>query len=158
MTWLAPDDSTVTFNDVLPVISVVKTANPTHVAETGGDVVFTFAVSNDGTESVTLTSLTDDKYGDITQVQGQVSGTTCVPDNNAATCEIEHDDVGLLPPDERERLVVARGLSDHGEPGVTLEQEAERGQHESLGADGDDSDRLGSDRPRNGARSLSPRP
>jgi hypothetical protein len=32
--------------------------------------------------------LTDDQYGDITQVQGAVTATTCVPDGDTATCEV----------------------------------------------------------------------
>jgi len=44
------DDETVTFDDVAPLIRVTKTANPTHVPETGGDVTFTFLVENIGPE------------------------------------------------------------------------------------------------------------
>jgi hypothetical protein len=59
------DDETVTFNDVAPVIRITKTANPTHVSETGGDVTFTFLVENIGAEDVTLTTLSDTKLGDL---------------------------------------------------------------------------------------------
>ena len=40
------DDATVDFTDVLPTIEVTKTANPTAVPETGGNVLFTFVVKN----------------------------------------------------------------------------------------------------------------
>ena len=40
----ASDDETVTFTDVLPDIAITKTANPTSVPETGGDVEFTFSL------------------------------------------------------------------------------------------------------------------
>ena len=44
----------------LPTIEVTKTADPTAVPETGGDVTFTFVVKNTSTEEpVTITSLDD---------------------------------------------------------------------------------------------------
>ena len=48
------------FTDVLPDISVTKTADVASVPETGGDVTYTFVVTNNGAEKVTLTSLVDD--------------------------------------------------------------------------------------------------
>ena len=59
------DDETVTFADVAPMIRITKTASPTSVPETGGDVTFTFLVENIGQEDVTLTSLTDTVFGDL---------------------------------------------------------------------------------------------
>ena len=61
----ATDDATVTFTDVAPIIDVTKTANPTHVLETGGSVTFTFRITNTGPEDVTVTSILDDKFGDL---------------------------------------------------------------------------------------------
>ena len=37
---------------------------------------------------LTLTSLVDAPFGDITQVQGAVTATTCVPDQDPATCQV----------------------------------------------------------------------
>jgi hypothetical protein len=76
------DDATVTFTDVLPDISVTKTANPTTVPETGGDVTFTVTVANNSLEPVSLTSLVDDVFGDL---NGQ--GDCSVPQALAATGE-----------------------------------------------------------------------
>ena len=59
------DDATVTFSDVPPAISVVKTAAPTSVPETGGDVLFTITVENIGTEAVDLTGAVDSVFGPI---------------------------------------------------------------------------------------------
>ena len=59
------DDATVTFTDVAPVVRITKTANPTSVLYTGGDVTFTFLVENIGTVSMTLTTLTDTVFGDL---------------------------------------------------------------------------------------------
>lgn len=61
----ATDDATVAFNDVLPNITVTKTANPTSVSELGGAVEFAVAVTNVNAEPVTLTSLTDNVFGDL---------------------------------------------------------------------------------------------
>ena len=40
-----------------PTSAVTKTADVASVPETGGDVTYTFVVTNNGAESVTLTSL-----------------------------------------------------------------------------------------------------
>jgi hypothetical protein len=73
------DDATVTIVDVLPTANLTKTADPTSVSEPGGDVEFTVTVTNTSTvEALTLSALMDDIYGDITQVQGDISSTTCV--------------------------------------------------------------------------------
>ncbi len=73
------DDATVTFTDVLPVIAVTKTANPTSLVEPGGNVVFSVSLKNDSNmeDPVTITSLNDDVHGNITLVQGDISATTC---------------------------------------------------------------------------------
>ncbi len=49
----------------VPAISVDKTANPTSVPETGGNVTFTYVVNNTGNVPLTITSLTDDKFGTL---------------------------------------------------------------------------------------------
>jgi Domain of unknown function DUF11 len=50
-----------------PTISVTKTADPTSLAEPGGDVNYTVHVTNNGTSAtVTLTSLTEDDTNDKT--------------------------------------------------------------------------------------------
>ncbi|NTW89289.1 MAG: VWA domain-containing protein [Candidatus Moranbacteria bacterium] len=59
------DDATVTFTDVKPTIEVAKSANPTTLPEPGGDATFSVTVRNTSFESVTLTSLSDDIYGDL---------------------------------------------------------------------------------------------
>ena len=60
------DDATVDFTNVLPTIEVTKTANPTVVPETGGDVLFTFKVKNTSSEeSVTITGLSDSVFGTL---------------------------------------------------------------------------------------------
>ena len=63
------DDATVQIHDVLPEMSVTKTASPTAVNEPGANVTFSVQVKNESTassDSLSLTSLTDDVFGDIT--------------------------------------------------------------------------------------------
>lgn len=70
-------DVTCTFDnaDVVPTISVAKTPTPSAVTEPSADVSFGVTVTNNSTlESVTLTDLDDDVFGDITDVET----TTCV--------------------------------------------------------------------------------
>jgi hypothetical protein len=65
------DSATVTFKDVAPAASLSKTA--TKVVAT-----FEVVVTNDSTaEALTLEQLVDDKFGDVTQVQGAIRSTSC---------------------------------------------------------------------------------
>jgi hypothetical protein len=68
--------------------TVTKTALTTSVLETGGSASYSVTVKNNNQVPVTLTSLTDNQYGDITTVHDAVTATTCVPDGNTATCEV----------------------------------------------------------------------
>lgn len=66
--------ASVSINDVIPTATLEKTA-------TGGVCAverFNVKVTNtDTVEDLTLTALNDDKFGDITSIQGDVYGTTC---------------------------------------------------------------------------------
>jgi hypothetical protein len=59
------EDSDTAFVSAPPAIRITKTADPTHVPETGGSVTFTFLVENIGQEDVTLTSLSDTQFGSL---------------------------------------------------------------------------------------------
>lgn len=74
----------ISFNVPVPVpeasLEVTKTAYPTSLAEPGGSVLYTVTVKNtavDPSNTVTLTSLMDDLYWDITQLSGDITSTTC---------------------------------------------------------------------------------
>ena len=71
------------FTDVIPAILVTKTADQPSVDETGELVTFTVTVENDTLEPVTVDSLVDDVYGDLTTL----ADSTCV-----AGAELEPDD------------------------------------------------------------------
>ncbi len=65
------DSETVTYKDVLPTATLVK-----EVAWM--DVKYTVKVMNTSTaEALTLDSLNDDRFGDITKVEGKVQETNC---------------------------------------------------------------------------------
>ena len=70
----ADDAAVVLFTDVIPAITVTKTADQPSVDETGELVTFTVTAENDTLEALTVDSLSDDVYGDLTKV----ADSTCV--------------------------------------------------------------------------------
>ena len=70
---------TCTFTNTLPPgITVTKTADPTSLLETGGSVQFSVVVTNTSAGALTLNSLTDDVFGDISDgSNASITGTTC---------------------------------------------------------------------------------
>ena len=67
----ASDDATVNFNNVPPAASLTKSALSALVS-------YQVTVTNDSdSEALTLDALVDDKFGNITQVQGAIQATTC---------------------------------------------------------------------------------
>ena len=60
------DDATVTITDDLPTVDVDKTADPIEVSEPGGEITYTYTVTNTSAdESVTIDSLEDDVLGPL---------------------------------------------------------------------------------------------
>jgi uncharacterized repeat protein (TIGR01451 family) len=61
-------------------INVIKTAEPTSVKEPGGTVNYTVTVQNTSTVDVTITSVVDDKFGNLANVAGgNPAGCFAVP-------------------------------------------------------------------------------
>ena len=103
------DDADVTVSDVPAVPDLDKTAQSASCAV---DVNYQVVVSNnsDVDDTLTVNSLTDDKFGDITQVQGDVISTDCATggtiakgdnytcnfvgriDTGTGACNIDHTD------------------------------------------------------------------
>jgi hypothetical protein len=89
------DDATVTITDVEPTITVSKGASPSSLPEPGGTVTFTLQVDNTGAESVTLASLLDDVYGDVTDPSNtSLLSTTCatggaIPAGSSYSCTFQ---------------------------------------------------------------------
>ncbi|MHC5004975.1 MAG: hypothetical protein ACYTJ0_17850, partial [Planctomycetota bacterium] len=79
------DSATVTVTDLPPSIAVAKMAAPASLDEPGGAVTFTVRIDNTSGQGdeVTITSLTDDVYGDLTDPSDEgatakpQTGTTC---------------------------------------------------------------------------------
>lgn len=109
---------------------VTKTASPVSVDEPGGSVSYTVTVTNIGIDPnnpVTLNSLTDDIYGDITQVQGAITATDCsvtqlipVDDANIGgidtyTCSFTADVTGNAGDSETD-TVTATGIDARNNP------------------------------------------
>ncbi len=83
------DDATVTVTDVPSSIEVVKTASPITVPEPGGDVTFSFVVTNTSTtDGVTIDTLNDSIYGDITAIAGSTCSVpqTLAPNGGDYSC------------------------------------------------------------------------
>lgn len=68
------DDASVVFTDSIPEASVTKSAYPTSVNEPSGIVDYTVEVTNPGQEAFTITSLEDNRFGNL---NGQ--GTCTLP-------------------------------------------------------------------------------
>jgi len=111
-------------------LRVTKTANPTSVHEPGGPVTYTVTVTNIGIDPnnpVTLNTLIDNIYGDITQVQGAITSTNCsvtqlipVDDGNIGgidtyTCSFTASVTGNAGDSETD-TVTASGIDTHGNP------------------------------------------
>jgi hypothetical protein len=102
-------------------LQVVKTATPTSVNEPGATVTFDIAVTNTGIDpnnDVTLNTLSDDIYGDITQVQGDIQSTTCsvtqtITPGGTYTCSFNAT-VSGNGGDSQTDTVTASGVDDNG--------------------------------------------
>src|SRR5262249_16545101 len=69
------DDASYTYSDVSNAPSLTKTAISATFAV---DVTYTVVVTNNSTlDTLTVNSLTDNKFGNIAKVQGSVISTTC---------------------------------------------------------------------------------
>lgn len=112
------DDASVAILDVVPVISVVKTAVPIEVLEPGGDVTFTVVVNNDSvaTDSVTIDTLEDNIYGDLTAVENSTCNVSqTIPAADSYTCLFTvrvEGNAGYLETD----TVTASGVDDEDNP------------------------------------------
>jgi N-acetylneuraminic acid mutarotase len=57
--------ASVAITDTVPTVLVIKSADPQELEEPGGSVAFNVQVSNTSSETLTLTSLVDDVFGDL---------------------------------------------------------------------------------------------
>ena len=73
----APNEASVVTS--VPTIDIEKTATPASLPEPGGDFTFDVVVTNTSIEVLTLTSLTDNVYGDLSNdaANPNISNSTC---------------------------------------------------------------------------------
>jgi hypothetical protein len=114
------DSAQVAILDVLPAIWVVKAAPP--YAQPGGAVAFTVTVNNDSvpTDPVTIGSMVDDVYGDITLVHDDIIATECatgvtIQSSESYICSFTATLPGHLVGEQTERVTVT-GSHDEGNP------------------------------------------
>ncbi|MEA2828230.1 MAG: hypothetical protein QOG43_2669 [Actinomycetota bacterium] len=73
------DDATVTLTGVPPTVDITKTPAPSSLPEPGGQFTFNFVVTNTSNESVTVTDLTDDVYGNLNGKGTCATGAVLAP-------------------------------------------------------------------------------
>ncbi|MGZ9277055.1 MAG: VWA domain-containing protein [Candidatus Limnocylindrales bacterium] len=108
----ARDDATVSLTDVLPTISVDKTADPTILDEPGGQVTFTVVVTNDSIESVTLDSLVDDVHGDLDGRGSCDTGGSIAANGGTYTCSFTADVTGNAGDSETDTITAVASDDD----------------------------------------------
>jgi hypothetical protein len=121
-----------TFTDEpLVFLEVTKTADPTTVYEPGGLVEFEVKVENTGPVDLTLTSLSDDVYLDITDAANpDLDSTTCsvpqlLPAGGSYTCRFEAEVTGVVGDEQTDTvLVTATDPADPAGAPLTGQDEA----------------------------------
>jgi hypothetical protein len=74
-TATANDNAVVRLTSLTPAIDIVKSASPLSLPAPGGTFTFSLVITNTGPNSLVLTTLTDDVYGDIGT--STAAGNTC---------------------------------------------------------------------------------
>ncbi|MDQ1421998.1 MAG: hypothetical protein QOJ52_3960, partial [Acidimicrobiaceae bacterium] len=101
-----------------PQIAVTKVANPLSRPEPGGQFTFTVTVSNPSSvDPVTITSLTDNIYGDLATRPGSTCGTligvTLAPGATSPPCSFTGPFTGVGG-DSQTDTVTVTGIDSHG--------------------------------------------
>lgn len=122
MLLLAPAASAQTAGD----ISVAVSATPDSLAEPGGDFTFAVVVGNPGGEDVTIDSLMDDTYGDLSALAGSncggLIGDVLAPSTTSAICTFTGEFTGVAG-DTQTNTVTVVGTTA-GDTEVTAEDAA----------------------------------
>ena len=107
------DDATVTITNVPSSIAVTKSASPVSIQEPGGTVTFAVSVKNtSAVDSVTITSLSDNIYGNL-----DGKGTCDVPQTLAPGASYNCSFTGAVsgaPGSSHVDVVTASGTDDDG--------------------------------------------
>ena len=118
-----PNEITQVFGP--PTIRVDKTATPATLPEPGGEFTFNVVVTNTGPNALTITSLTDDVYGDITTRPGTCNtaiGTVLAADPDGAgpaaggtySCTFRAEFIGNAGDEETDTVTVI-GIDERGQ-------------------------------------------
>jgi len=109
------DDAIVEITDLPSSIQVMKSASPTSIQEPGGNATFSVTIQNtSATDTVTISSLSDDVYGDL---DGQ--GTCDVPQTLAPGTSYNCSFTGAVSGSggtAHRDVVTASGTDDDGNP------------------------------------------
>lgn len=100
--------STVTFvntRSASPGITVVKSANPTTRPEPGGTFTFTVRVTNNSSQSVVITSITDDVHGNL-DGRGSCDAGQTIAAGATYTCAFSVEFTGDSGDSETDRVTV----------------------------------------------------
>ncbi len=92
------DVATVTVNDALPLVSLRKTAGPTHLDELGGAFIFTLTVTNNSVEPVTIAELTDSQQAqaaDFSQCTALVGQQLAPGASRSCQYTVTHTNAGI---------------------------------------------------------------
>ncbi len=107
------DDATVTITDIPPTIGLVKTANPLSRPAPGGAFTFDVVVTNTSFEPVTVTSLTDDVYGNLDGRGTCAVGAVLVANGGTYSCTFSGDFTGA-PNASQTDVVTATAVDNDG--------------------------------------------
>jgi uncharacterized repeat protein (TIGR01451 family) len=105
---------TITNRHVLPLISVSKTPSPSVLQEPGGNVTYSIVVTNSSAvDPIAITSLVDDKFGDLTAECGIPGAKWNLAPLASATCTITRS-VSGSPSSPHTNTVTATGRDEGG--------------------------------------------
>ncbi len=110
----ASDDAVVRLTPVSPAIAVVKTANPLSRPEPGGTFTFDVLVTNTGPEVITITSLTDNIYGNLNGRGTCATGAVLPANGGTYRCSFPGDFFGNAGASQTD-IVSVTGVDDDGE-------------------------------------------
>ncbi len=114
------DDAVVALTDVAPSVEVAKTARPEVRVAPGGLFTFGVAIRNTSVEPVTITALTDDVYGDLSQRTGSTCGAavgTVLDPGEALACAFEGELTGAAGSAQTD-VVTVTVTDDEGSTGT----------------------------------------
>ena len=105
------DDESVRVTDILPEVTLEKSATPSSRPEPGGTFTFTLEVTNTSAETVTITALTDDNA--LSQSCKDLVGDTLAPGaSTQCTYQVTHTNAGTYPNEASVTVADDDGNSD----------------------------------------------